>query len=188
MNTSIEKFIPINLKEVELKYTTNEKEHSKEDSYWLVYSPEIVEIIDKYVMDGNYPYNRDIENIVQAQLFPHIEQTEDNRTFSHIVYTSQSFRRSRIEQENEVIFHSKMLELGYVKATEDIFKNAVDTNKRYSVVMDTRNILGDDCKKIVEKKFKLKDWGEKSGGLHWMAATATKKGYKAYIGQYIKQY
>ena len=81
-----------------------------------------------------------------------------------------------------------MKELGFYKATEDILKEAVNTNKRFAVVMNATNIFGSDCKKIVEKKFKLKDWGEQSGGLHWMAATATRKGYKALTGQFIKQY
>jgi len=188
MKKAIENFVAIDLKEVEAKYTVTEAEQKKDASYWLVYSPEIVAIIDEYANGGNYPYNRDIENLTQSKLFPHIGQSEDNRTFAHIVYTSQSFRHARIEQENEVIFEKQMQELGFVKATEDILKDAVNSQKRFAVVLDATNIFGSDCKKVVEKKFKLKDWGEQSGGLHWMTATATKKGYRAFTGQFIKQY
>lgn len=188
MEKSIKNFIAIDLKEVEAKYTTTKDEQRNQNNYWLVYSPEIVAIIDNYVSEGNYPYNRDIERLTNEKLFPHIGQSEDNRTFDHIVYTSQSFRNARIEKDNEVIFENRMKELGFYKATEDILKEAVNTNKRFSVLLDATNIFGSDCKKVVEKKFKLKDWGEQSGGLHWMAATATRKGYKALIGQFIKQY
>jgi len=188
MKKHIEHFVAIDLKEIEEKYTTTVQQQSKDANYWLVYSPEIVAIIDNYVSEGNYPYNRDIEKLTQEKLFPHIGHSEENRTFAHIVYTSQGFRHARTEQENEIIFENHMKELGFYKATEDILKEAVNTNKRFAVVLNGANILGSDCKKIVEKKFKLKDWGEQSGGLHWMAATATRKGYKALIGQFIKQY
>jgi hypothetical protein len=186
MQKNIEKYVAIDLKEVEAKYIITSKEQSKDDNYWLVYSPEIVEIIDNYIKEGKYPYNSDIENLVQQKLFPHIEHTKENRVFSHIVYTSQGFRQSRIELENEIIFENNMKELGFFKATNDILQDAKGTKQKFYVVMNATNILGSECKKIVEKKFKLSDWGELSGGLHWMAANATRKGYKAYIGQFIK--
>jgi hypothetical protein len=112
--------------------------------------------------------------------------SEENRIFSHIVYTTQSFVHDRNKAENDQKFEVEMTKLGYFKATEDILQQAVGTEKRFYVVLNTTNIFGTEGKKAVEEKFKLKEWGNQQG-FHWMKPRTTRKGYRATIGQFIKE-
>lgn len=176
----------ISIEEVKDKYTITSKEQSKTDDYWQVYSPEIVKIIDDYVASGEYPYNRDIENLVNQKLFPEMVNSEENRIFSHIVYTTQSFVHDRNKAENDQKFENEMTKLGYFKATEEVLTQAAGTERRFYVVLNTTNIFGTEGKKAVEEKFKLKDWGNQQG-FHWMKPRTSRKGYRALIGQFIKE-
>ena len=175
----------ISLKEVEEKYINPSTETRKSPDFWLVYSEEIVKIIDDYVASGQYPYNRDIENLVNKKLFPNMVQNELNRDFSHIVYNSQSFVNYRNDAENTLKFEKQMTELGFFKITEDFLKQNAGTESRFNVVLTGSNVFGSECKKIAQEKFKLTYWNDQ--GYHWMSSRAKRKGYRATIGQFIKQ-
>ena len=131
----------ISINEVRENYTITSKQQSKKEDYWLVYSPEIVKIIDDYILSGEYPYNRDIENLVNQKLFPELVQSEENRIFSHIVYNTQSFVHDRNEKENEEKFEKKMIGLGFFKITEEFLKEYAGTEKRFNVVLNTTNMI-----------------------------------------------
>lgn len=176
----------ITIEEVREKYTLTSKQQSKDPDYWQVYSPEIVKIIDDYVASGEFPYNRDIENLVNQKLFPELTNIEENRIFSHIVYTTQSFVEDRNKETANRKFEIEMENLGYFKATEEILQQAAGTEKRFYVVLNTTNVFGAEGKKAVEEKFRLKDWGNQQG-FHWMKPRTTRKGYRATIGQFIKE-
>jgi len=179
-------YIAISLAEVKEKYTLTAGQQSKNPDYWNVYSPEIVQIIDDYVLSGEFPYNRSIEELVNQKLFPEMQSNEENRIFSHIVYTTQSFVHDRNEAENDKKFEIEMEKLGYFKATEEFLQQTVGTDKRFNVVLKTTNVFGSEGKKAVEVKFRLKDWGNQQG-FHWMKPGASRSGYKAMIGQFVKQ-
>jgi hypothetical protein len=184
MKTS-ENYVPIGLDIVREKYLQTEKEYKNEPDYWLVYSPEIVAIINDYVASGKYPYNSDIEDLVQEKLFPDIQHNLSNRTFAHIVYNSQSYRHTLIEKEQKEIFEKKMIELGFCKLTKELIPEIVGTDRRFELVLNTTNFLGQEGKKVSEKRYRLKDWGER--GFHWMDTRSTRKGYHIQIGQFIKE-
>lgn len=177
-------FKSISIKEVKENHISPSNEQRKKPDYWLVYSEEIVKIIDDYVASGEYPYNRDIEDLVNKNLFPDMVQSEENRIFSHIVYNTQSFVHDRNESENNRKFEQEMTELGFFKITEDFLKQAAGTEKRFHVVLNTSNIFGTEGKKIVEEKFKLKDWNDQ--GFYWLKGRSTRKGFRATIGQFVK--
>lgn len=92
---NLKNYVPITLEQIEAKYIGTNLTGTGDDLYWLVYSPEIVFIIDKYETEGKYPYNRDIEDLAHQYLFPEIEQDKDNRQLAHIVYNSQSYRHAK---------------------------------------------------------------------------------------------
>lgn len=182
---TLENYNPIGLEIVRKKYLQTEKEHKNEHDYWLVYSPEIVAIINDYVASGKYPYNSDIEDLVQKKLFPDIKHDLNNRTFAHIVYNSQSYRHDLIEKEQKEIFENKMIGLGFYKLTNELIPQIVDTDRKFELVLNTTNFLGQEGKKVSEKRYRLRNWGDR--GFYWMDTRSTRKGYHVQIGQFIKE-
>jgi hypothetical protein len=156
----------------------------KDPNYFLVYSPEIYQIILDYIAAGNYPYNRDIENLVQLKLFPEVSHSEENRTFSLIVYNTQSYHHAIEDEKKEARFIEQMNELGFIQATPEMLNEAADTKKRFHVVLKGITFLGDEVKSIYDQKLKVVNT---EAGLLWMKLTASRKGWLASPGQYIKE-
>lgn len=191
MTKQIENFIPLNLAEVE-QYVLNQDLKKKNPDYWLVYSPDIFALINDYAAAGNYPYNFDIENLVYQKLLPQMEYIprqgfEGNSIFAHIVYNTQCYRHAVEKEKATIVFAAQMKEQGFIPATSEILKDAADTKKRFYVVMKTTDFLGGEGKKVMGQKFKLnaQSWGDK--GAHWMNVRASRKGWKAQVGQYIQE-
>jgi len=184
MKKEIENYKAISLDELR-DFILNNESKKKLPEYWLIYSPEIVAIIYEWVEAGNYPYNRDIENLVQQKLFPEINHSEDNRIFAHVVYTSQGYRQCIEDEKKEKALHEALTEKGFIKSTTEILNEAAGTKKKFYVVMNGSDWLGNETTRINENKFILKNWGEQ--GLHWMTPRSTRKGYRVNIGQYIKE-
>lgn len=146
---------------------------------------DMLQCIEEIIAADKYPYNSTV-----GELFCHkfnLPKYEENTFLSCIVYCTQSYRSSVQDEIKAKEFHEKMTAAGYVKATDDLLKSAVDTPRKFYVVRNGHTFMGGECKIVKEGKLLLKDWGERSGGYHWMNPRAKKSGYRATTGQYIKE-
>lgn len=146
---------------------------------------DMLKCIEEVVAAGQYPYNSTVGDLF-AKKFG-MAPYSDGTFLSCIVYCTQSYRSSVNDEIQAKAFHEQMTAKGYVKATDELLKSAADTTRKFYVVRKGNTILGDSVKVIKEEKLLLKDWGENNGGLHWMNPRAKRSGYRATIGQYVKE-
>ena len=146
---------------------------------------DMLECIEEVIARGDYPYN---STIGQVFCDKHgLGKFNEDTFLSAMVYCTQSYRSSIQDEIKAKNFHDAMTEQGFIRATESLLKEVVETKRKFYVSLNTTNIFGTSGKKTSEQKLLLKDWGEKSGGLHWMNPRAKRSGYRADIGQYIKE-
>ena len=146
---------------------------------------DMLKCIEDVIAGGQYPYNSTVGNLFASR--NGMPPFNDGTFLSSMVYCTQCYRSSIEDEIKAKEFHEQMTAKGYVKATDDLLKSAVDTTRKFYVVRNGTNFLGGDCKVVKEEKLLLKDWGERSGGLHWMNPRAKKSGHRATIGQYVKE-
>ncbi len=146
---------------------------------------DLLKCIEEIVERGDYPYNSTVGELFCKKF--NLPQYEEHTFLSAMVYCTQSYKSSVNDEKIAKEFHEQMTAKGYVKATDDILNRAADTTRKFYVVRNGTNFLGGDCKVLKEEKLLLKDWGERSGGYHWKSPRAKKSGYRAKIGQYIKE-
>jgi len=138
------------------------------------YSPEILAIIERYVADGHYPYNRDIEKLALAELFPTLtdecDTAHQNRYLSRIVYNTQCYRSSVQMLEAQHAFENQMQTDGYTPATPE----NVIVGHRYTVARQ-----GSKPERMIARQF-----GDTS--VLWAKQVNSRRGYYAFNGEYIK--
>ena len=78
-----------------------------------------------------------------------------------------------------------MKENGFSQITEELMKKAISERKKYYVFVNGYTFLGSETIIKREKPMILKDWGEK--GFFWMSPNAKRTGYRASVGQYVKE-
>lgn len=144
---------------------------------------DILECIKEIKANGDYPYNSTVGKLFCDK--HGLGEYRENTFLASLVYCTQSYQHEIDEEIRVKKFDEEMNKMGFVKCTDEMLNSLVDSNKRFHVVTDRTNLVGADCKKIIEKKLKLKDWKEQ--GLHWMETRATRRGFRAYAGQYIKE-
>lgn len=178
----------INLDQVKAFTEQCADDKAKVEGRWDGYSPEVVSIIDEYVSQGNYPYNREIEKLVNEKLFPEVIDSLDgahqSRHFSLIVYNSQCFRRERDEAQAKAKMMSELAERGFHPATTETLTEAAQSNKWYNVLLNVTvsTMLGQD-QRPKEMKLKAAQRGDK---IYWVKRAGSRRGWLAAEGQMIR--
>lgn len=144
---------------------------------------DMLKCIEEIVAADQYPYNSTVGELFCKKF--NLPQYEEHTFLSAMVYCTQSYRSSIQDEIKAKEFHDQMTANGYFKATDDLLKSVADTSRKFFVVRNGTNFLGSDCKIIKEEKLLLKNWGDR--GPHWMNPRAKKSGYRATIGQYVKE-
>lgn len=148
-----------------------------------LYNFGMLDCINEIENSGEYAYNSTVGKLFCSKY--NLGEFKDGESFiSALVYCCQKVKHLIKAEKSEKALFEKMTEEGYIKATDEILNSAIGTEKRFLVVLNGTNMLGNEVKSVSEKKYKLTNWGEQ--GLHWMDPRAKRKGYKAFKGQYIK--
>jgi hypothetical protein len=144
---------------------------------------DILDCINEIIASGEYPYNSSVGDLFAKKFNtpPH----KDGTFLSAMVYCTQQYKSSKADEESAKAFHELMAADGFVKATEEWLIGAVGTNRKFMVVLDTAHYLIGGKTTAHETKLILKNWGEQE--LYWMNPRATKSGYRASAGQYVKE-
>lgn len=145
---------------------------------------DVMDCHNEIVANGQYPYNSIVGQLFCDKHNPDAVY-EEHSFLSAIVYCTSSYISCIKDEICAKAFHEKATSEGYIQATENILKEAAGTKRKFIVIRNGQNVLGEDVKIIKQDKLLLKDWGER--GLHWMKPRASKTGYRATIGQYIKE-
>lgn len=144
---------------------------------------DMLKCINEIIESGQYQYNSTVGELFCNKFG--LPKYEEHSFLSAIVYCTQSYKSSIDDETKAREFHEQITAKGYVKATDNFLKSIVNTPKRFYVVRNGSTFLGDETKVENLDKLLLKDWGNM--GLHWMHPRAKRKGYRATIGQYIKE-
>jgi len=144
---------------------------------------DLLKCIEEIIERGDYPYNSTVGELF-CQKF-NLPKYEESSFLSAMVYCTQSYKSSIQDEIKAKEFNEQMTTKGYFKATNDLLKSAVDTSRKFYVVINGTTFLGSDVKVEKQEKLLLKNWGDQ--GLHWMNPRAKRKGYRATIGQYVKE-
>lgn len=142
---------------------------------------DLLNIIERVIKNGIFPYNSTI-----AEEFCKdngISYNTELHFLNSIVYCTQTYKhdldnKKHLEDELE-----EMTKNGFSKLTEEMAEVYIENSIKCFVQLKGTSILGGDTKKISEVKMTLRKNGD---GLIWMPPRATRKGYTAYLGQYVR--
>lgn len=135
---------------------------------------DILDCIKEIKAEGKYPYNDEVGiRFIEKHNLP--LKYSDGTFLSAMVYCTQSYLHSLDDEETAKLFHEAMTQQGFIKATPDILNEVADSKRKFTVY----------AAPIKSTKLILKTWQDR--GLYWMNPRATRSGYKAKIGQYIKE-
>lgn len=147
-----------------------------------LFSKEIFGCIEKIIENGDFPYNRTV-----ADEFCKTYNCTggENDFLAAIVYTTQSYKHIIDGENNAVKLHEKLTKDGFKKLTNQMLIEAAGTKRKFLVYLSGQNILGGESLKQSENYLYLKDW--KDQGFHWMKPQSKKSGYRAKVGEYVKE-
>jgi hypothetical protein len=143
---------------------------------------EIYGCIKKIIERGDYPYN----SSVAAEFCKSYNcKGGENDFLSSIVYTTQNYDQiieGEIAAKN---LHKEMTKQGFYKMNKDLLLNAAGSKRKFLVYLTGTNVFGTEVKKQSDSYMTLKS--DNNNGYLWMKPRASRKGFRATLGQYIKE-
>lgn len=139
--------------------------------------------IQEIIKKGEYPYNSTVQASFCAK-FNIIDPLCEGTTFlSAMVYCTQAYHHKIQDEAAAKLVHEQLTAEGFCKATTQVLNTLANTKNKAFVVLNGTSILYNETKTKIVKALYLINNGT---GFIWMAPRATRKGYIAKVGQYIK--
>lgn len=137
---------PVTLDNLKFNYLDSDRRD------YMVYSPEIVDIIRDYELAGNFPYNLDIERLASEKLLQE-QYSDSNRVLSHIVYCTQSYY-DKIKQEASNAAKIVLLQQeGYNLMSHEQIREFAGKKTYFSIAPKLD---------ILESKYRVEYWGNQN--------------------------
>jgi hypothetical protein len=144
---------------------------------------DLLQCIEEITKAGQYPYNTTVGQKFCDKF--NLGDYKENSFLSAMVYCTQKYKQDVQSEKAEKELHEKMSAAGFIRLTPELIKEVEGTKRKFFVLLNTTSFLGAEGKRESENKLILKSWGEQ--GPHWMNPRASRKGYRAIIGQYVKE-